>query len=320
MEGVSFLITSPLPLSVIIVNWNGSGFLRKCLSSLRQSTVSIKEIIVVDNASEDGSQEMVLSEFPEVTLIQCNKNLGFARANNIGLERASGANLALINSDVVVHPNCLEKLTELLDRYRDIGLIGPELYGADGNLQRTYRTLPNLWTALCRSFALDTILDKWALFSGKKVRTVIDDGLLEVDVLSGCFWVARRAAVSQVGGLDEQFFFYAEDLDWCKRFREAGWKIAHAQVARSIHLGGASSANAHLRYSIEIVRANLSYWKKHFGWLGQIAYYVLSVIHHLTRLCVQTIKSLVKTDSHEAAFKRNRSFVCLRWLLTGREV
>ena len=137
-------------ISVIIVSWNGCALLRKCLNSIRESGGPlVGEVIVVDNASSDGSIDMVEAEFPEVTLIRSKENLGFARANNLGLKQASGSWLALINSDVVVHSGCFVRLASFLEAHSEVGLVGPKIFGRDGRSQRTCRRFPTIWNTLC---------------------------------------------------------------------------------------------------------------------------------------------------------------------------
>ena len=215
---------------------------------------------------------MVLKEFPDVKLMRARENFGFARANNLGLKQATGRWLALINSDVIVHHGCLQALEAFLQTHSDVGLVGPKVLGGDGKLQRTCRRFPTLWNTFCRYMALDTLLPRWPLFSGPEMRHRPQDTQAQVEVLSGCFWMARRSAVDEVGGLDERFFFYAEDVDWCKRFRQQGWKVVFMPTASATHFGGGSSARAPLRYSIELLRASLVYWRKHHGRLGQAVF------------------------------------------------
>ena len=307
-------------ISVIIVSWNTRELLKGCLNSIRTSGGPlVQEVIVVDNASADGSADMVAEQYPDVTLIRSKENLGFARGNNLGIERASGSWLALVNSDVVLHPGCFEQLAGYLEAHGEVGLVGPAVVGADGRLQPTWRRLPTIWSTACRSFALDNVLSRQPLLSR---RDPGGEGLaqpVEVEVLSGCFWVARREAVAQVGGLDERFFFYAEDIDWCKRFGDAGWKVAYVPKATATHFGGGSSAKAPLRYSIEMLRANLAYWRKHRGVPGVAIFFFLSVMHHITRLLMRGADRMLGRGL-DSAYKYQRSLVCLRWLLTGKEV
>jgi GT2 family glycosyltransferase len=308
--------------SIIIVSWNARAYLHDCLSSIRQTGGGcVREVIVVDNASSDGSPEMVTAQFPEVKLIQTGENLGFARANNRGVKVATGDYLALVNSDVVVHPGCFQKLAAFLNDRPEVGLAGPKIIGRDGLLQRSCRLLPGVWNLVCEALALDRLFARWPLFSGREMRHWQQDTPADVEVLSGCFWVARRSAVDKVGRLDESFFFYAEDIDWCKRFNDAGWKVSFYPEAQATHFGGGSSSNAPLRYSIEMLRANLVYWKKHHGMLGRACYRCLAMTYHFVRLVPLSLVRLTRVgDSPVMRHKFSENFVCFRWLLTGKGV
>ncbi|HXT42299.1 MAG TPA: glycosyltransferase family 2 protein [Candidatus Angelobacter sp.] len=307
-------------ISVIIVSWNAREHLRNCLRSIRKTgDPLVREVIVVDNASTDGSPEMVEEQFPDATLIKAEKNLGFARANNLGIQRASGSLLALVNSDVIVHRDCFERLTRFLESHPDVGLVGPRVVGGDGRLQLTCGRLPTVWNTACRFLALDRILARWSWFSGFEMRHFDHNSCAEVEVLSGCFWLARRDAVKIVGGLDEGFFFYAEDLDWCKRFRSAGWKIMFVAEASATHFGGGSSSNSPSRFNIEMMRGNLIYWRKHHGVIGRSLYFLLSMMRHSVRLVAHGLLRFVLRDSRgESALKLKEDLICLRWLLTGK--
>ncbi|MEI6166054.1 MAG: glycosyltransferase family 2 protein [bacterium] len=307
-------------ISVIIVSWNAKDFLRNCLASIyKNSGTLIGEVIVVDNASTDGSPEMVTKEFPGVTVIRSSNNLGFACGNNLGIKQASHDYLALVNSDVIVHPGCFETLTAFLEHHEEAGLVGPKVLDREDRLQSTCRRFPTLMNTICRALALDHALQRWPLLS-REMTPLSHFTESDVEVLSGCFWLARRKAVDVVGGLDERFFFYAEDVDWCKRFRDAGWRIMFIPQASATHFGGGSSDNAPLRYSIEMLRANLAFWRKHNGIPGQVAYYLLSILHHFLRLILRGLNVVIRSDpTKEARFKFTRSQVCLRWLITGKE-
>lgn len=306
-------------ISVIIVSWNGLRYLRDCLASLRHTGgSSIREILVIDNASTDGSIEMVEQEFPEVKLIKSPRNLGFAGANNLGIRNASGPLLAFINSDVTVHTGCLQQLAAVLQADPRVGLVGPKVCGADGRLQRTCRRLPTVWNLLGRVLPLDEILPAWPVFSPFRMWYPSLNRCAPVEVLSGCFWLARRQAVDEVGCLDERFFFYAEDVDWSKRFGNAGWKLMFVPEATVTHFGGGSTSNAPLRFSIEILRSNLLYWKIHHGRIGLAAFYLIAVGQHTLRLLARGLMSLTGFAGKECKHKLKEHFVCVRWLLTGK--
>jgi len=305
-------------VSVIIVNWNARTYLRDCLHSiLRTSESVVREIIVVDNASNDGSPRMVSEEFPTVQLICARENLGFARANNLGLRQATGSYLAFVNSDVIIHGDCFERLRNHLDEHPEAGLVGPRVFGADGTQQLTYGPATSIWNMLVRMLALDKAP---GLASAAQGPRSAGSGTREVEVLIGCFWFARRRAIEEIGELDETFFFYGEDFDWCKRFRTAGWKIRLISDASITHFGGGSSSNAPLVYSVQYLRSGLVYFRKHHGIAGWMFFYWLSIVMHLMRLVARALIKAARLDrSPRSEGKLQEHWACLRWLLTGRD-
>lgn len=307
---------SQTTVSVIIVSWNAREYLMQCLASLSQAYRSPLEIIVVDNASSDGSADSVASSYPNVRLIRNSENVGFARANNIGFSLSTGRYLCFINSDVKVLPNCISRLVDFCQEHRDVGMVGPRIIGGDGKLQRSCRGFPSVWNMLCRAFALDTFFPKSAMFTGYSLSHWSQDSLRPVDILSGCFWLVRREALAQVGLLDELFFMYGEDMDWCKRFWTHGWPVVFVPSAEAIHYGGASSANSPVRFYIERQRADLQYWKKHHSYLEVVSYQLVSCLHLLLRAIGYSVASILKRSAREVyRYKLRRSVACLRWLI-----
>jgi len=310
------------PVSVIVVSWNARHHLRNCLASIRRECAPlVREVIVVDNDSADGSPEMVEQEFPEVTLVRAGRNLGFAGGNNLAMERAAGPLLALVNSDVVVHPGCMQRLVEQLDSHPEVALVGPCIVGADARVQGTCRRLPSVWNNACRALGLDLLFPGVPFLSSHEMRHFRHDVRLEPEVVSGCFWMVRKSAVRAVGPLDERYFFYMEDVDWCRRFREGGWRLVFLPDARATHFGGGSTANAPIRYSIQYHRSNLTYWDKYHGAAGRAGYRALAVTHHFLRMVVRAARRGLRLGVTDASRHKLREDVaCLRWLLTGRVV
>src|SRR5271170_7602 len=253
--------TAGVDTSVVIVSWNAKRFLEECLVSLRDcpSTRTI-EVIVVDNASFDGSPEMVTAEFPHVKLIQTGANLGFAKANNVGIRISGGRYVSLINSDAKVLGNCLDVLADYLDQHPDVGNVGPKVLNGDMTLQGTCRRFPTLWNNFCEAVGLSKIFKNSNVFTDEHMNDFAHDRELDVDVLVGCFWMVRKEAFGEVGLLDEDFFIYAEDVDWCKRCWEGGWKVSFFPGAEAVHYRGGSSSNDPGRFSAEQYRAVLQYW------------------------------------------------------------
>lgn len=306
-------------VSIVIVSWNAKSYLAECLLSLRSGAYGgAMETIVVDNGSKDGSIEMVRERFPEVRLICNDENLGFAKANNLGIFEAAGDYIALINSDVRILPNCITTLVDYCESHPTVGLVGPYIIGANGEQQLSCRAAPNLWNMLCRALALDVLFSGSGVFNGYYLGHLDHAAEASVDILSGCFWLAPRRALADVGLLDESFFIYGEDMDWCKRYLDAGWEIVFVPQAASIHYGGASSANSPVRFFVEKQKADLQYWRKHHSFLAVRGYIAISVTHHFLRVIGYSLWSLVNksADRTTSLYKVQRSLACLRWFVS----
>jgi GT2 family glycosyltransferase len=311
---------SPNPtISVVIVSWNARDYLMQCLASLSAEECRYPlEIIVVDNASSDGSADAVATRYPDVRLIRKTENLGFAKANNIGVSASSGKYFCFVNSDVKVLPDCVNRLVSFCEENPTVGMVGPRVIGADGKLQRSCMGFPSVWNMLCRALALDTLFPRIKAFTGYKLYHWPQESLKSVDILMGCFWLVRREALTQVGLLDEEFFMYAEDWDWCKRFWAKGWQIFFVPAAEAIHYGGASSSNAPVRFYLEMKRANLQYWKKHHSWFAVVSYFAIMCVQELLRSAAYSIAGLIKGSTREVFhFKMRRSLICLKWLISS---
>ena len=295
-------------VSIIIVSWNAKEYLVGCLMSLYEEDLSRAEIIVVDNGSSDGSPEAVEELFPEVRLIRSDENLGFAKANNIGIIASTGRHVCLMNSDVVVLSGCLEALMGRMIADPSAGIVCPKVLNPDMTLQPTCRRFPSIRGALLSAIGLD----------GRNYMP--HDAVMEAEAVSGCFMLARRAAIDQTGLLDERFFFYAEDKDWCRRFRNSGWKIIYLPEAKAVHYGGSSSSAAPVRFYIELHKANLKYWRKHHGSAKTAVYLAIVMFHQALRIgSAAVIFALVPGRRTNEARKVKRSAACLRWLLSGKE-
>ncbi len=306
-----------IDISVIIVSWNAKKFLLRCLNSLLLEENSIyMEIIVVDNASTDGSPETVKEQFPHVNLIINKKNLGFSKANNIGIRNSIGRYVCLINSDIELLSGCIKRLFAYIEKNPSIGILGPCILNSDLKLQSSCRRLPNIWNTLVEALFLHKIFNKSKIFSGQFISELPQNKVSRVEVISGCFWIVRREAINQVGLLDENYYIYGEDVDWCKRFGEAGWKIIYYPFAKAIHYEGASSANAPVKFYIEMQRAKLQYWKKYYKRFPQTIYWLITLLFHINRImaniCVYIIKPFKKD---ETIYKLKRSAASIKFLL-----
>lgn len=309
----------PFPLvSVVIVSWNAWNFLRQCLESLTADVCRYPmEIIVVDNASTDGSPTNVELHFPQVRLIRNGENLGFAKANNVGIAASRGRYLCLVNSDVRVLKDCITSLLDYCEIHPEVGMAGPRVIGGDGKLQRSCRGFPTLWNMLCRATALDRMFPGTKLFCGYSLSYWEHNTRRPVDILSGCFWLVRKAAIRDVGLLDESFFMYGEDMDWCRRFWAKRWRLEFIPEAQAIHYGGASSANAPVRFYVEMKRADLMYWKKHHSRFSVACFFGLSCLHLVLRTVGYGFALGWTRQSRDVyRLKMKRSLAGLRWLVT----
>ena len=312
--------TSVIDLSIVIISWNTKKYLEECLSSLRTVDGNLfGKIIVVDNASTDGSPEVIRTQFPEVVLIETGANLGFSGGNNIGLKEATGKYICLINSDVNVPPDCLPKMFSYMEQNPTIGLMGPGMLQTDGCVHRSGMRFPTLWSVFLRALFLDSLLKGFRVFGGFLMKDFRFDRTTDIDVLNGWFWMARREALNQVGPLDDRFFMYGEDLDWCKRFHSAGWRVVFYPEAKALHYLGASSANAPSRFLVEKQRANLQYWKKYHGRTSSFIYLLIDCLHYAIRATGWGIVYLTQRSSrHRAQIKIQQYLKCLRWALDIR--
>lgn len=291
-----------IDLSVIIVNFNTRQLLEECLVSLRDTAGQLTlQTIVVDNGSTDGSPEMVSRHFPDVVLIRNQTNEGFASPNNQGLKRAQGRYAMLLNSDTVARPGALERLVVFMDNHPDAGACGPRLVYPDGSLQRSCRNLPSLWRHFCDMSGLENIFPR-TIFGNFETRFE-HDRTVEVDQPMGAALLVRSQLMSDVGLLDERFKIYYNEVDWCKRIHEAGWKIFFVHDAEIIHHGGKTTelTNQSFQQFDEMNNNTLAYYEKHFGYPGMVSYRILLIFGFSARIVFWTLVSLVRRSDRTEA-------------------
>jgi GT2 family glycosyltransferase len=307
-------------LSIVIVSWNTKKYMEECLTSLTTIDGNLSaEIIVVDNASADGTPEMIRAQFPDVKLIETGANLGFAKGNNVGIKEATGKYICLINSDVNVPSDCLEKMHTYMEQQPTIGLLGPGMLRPDGKVYRSGMRFPSLWNLFLRALFLDSLFKNTGLFGGFLMKDFQFDQTRDIDVLNGWLWMARREGLNQVGPLDGRFFMYAEDVDWCKRFHLAGWRVVFYPEASAVHYGGASAANQPSRFNVEMQRANLQYWKKYHGRISLFFYLLIGCLSYTVRALGWSGVYLMKRSSrYRAQIEVKQYLKCLRWVLDFR--
>jgi GT2 family glycosyltransferase/lipopolysaccharide/colanic/teichoic acid biosynthesis glycosyltransferase len=253
-------------LSIIIVSFNVKDFLFQAIHSIRKAIRNLSaEIIVVDNASWDGSVSMLEKSFPDVRIISNPTNLGFARANNRGIQESRGEYIVLMNPDTIVQEDTFETLLNFFSQDSQVGMAGCKILNPDGSLQLACRrSFPTPWVAFTKLVGLSRLFPKNRYFGRYNLTYLNPDEVTEVEAISGSFMMVRKNLVDEVGLLDESFFLYGEDLDWCYRIRKAGWKIYYVTATQIVHYKGASSKKAQFDTLLLFYRAMLQFVRKHF--------------------------------------------------------
>jgi hypothetical protein len=254
-----------MDLAVIIVNFNTKEKLRDCLQSVFNSQTRYNfQVWVVDNASGDGSAEMVKKEFPQVRLIENQENVGFAKASNQALRQARGRYYLLLNSDAEVLPDTFDKMIFFMDNNPTVGISGCKVVKGDGKLDLACRrSFPNPVNAFFRVAGLSFLFAKSRMAS-YNLTYLPEDEVVEVDSVMGAFLLIRREVMEQIGLLDEDFFMYGEDLDWCYRAKKAGFKVMYVPLTTVIHHKGSSSRRVPGKALLEFHRAMQLFYDKYY--------------------------------------------------------
>ncbi len=306
-----------IQVSFVTVNWNGKDYLLKCLESI-DSLVTLKdyEVIVIDNASTDGSVEAVRMAYPQVKVIANDTNRGFSAANNQGMEISRGRYLCFLNSDIELLEGCVEELYQFMETHPDAGIAGPYVTSPRWKIHRTCKRFPRLWIFLLQALAVDKLFPGKQFCTEEDLAKDPDKVTRTVECLIGCFWFVRRAALDQVGLLDERFFIYSEDMDWCRRFWKANWKIYHHSKAHAIHIGSASSENDPVRFSVERIRSDLKYWEKYGGSRKRVLRGLIALLFYCIRLPFLCFAQLIRPQQRDQyKTKINCSLQSGKWIL-----
>lgn len=284
-------------LSICIVTLNTRALLRDCLRSIYENTNAVSfEIVVVDNNSRDGTVEMLRAEFPEICLMVNDHNAGFTRPSNQALRASQGKYALLLNNDTLILPQALDRLVEFMEAQPAVGICGPKVLNRDGSLQKQCRrSFATPWDLFCYFSGLSTLFPKSRLF-GRYLMTYADeDTTQEADAISGSCMLIRREVMDQIGLLDERFFAYQEDADYCFRAKQAGWKIYYFGGAQIVHYGGmGGSRTSPYRSIIEWHKSYFQYYRKNlavryfflFNWF----YYGVMVLKLASALLINLLR------------------------------
>ncbi|HUW23164.1 MAG TPA: glycosyltransferase family 2 protein [bacterium] len=295
-------------LSIIIVNYNVKHRLRECLQSIYGNTKKISfEVTIVDNNSRDGSVDMVKSEFPEVELIENHQNLGFAKATNQGLRENKGRYRLLLNPDTIVLPNALDKMVEFMEANSHAGALGCRLLYPDGRLQPSCRSFPTLITAFFENTGLEKLFPKSKVMGRHRIGYWGHNDIREVDQPTGAALMVRGEIISQVGLMDEQFYMYYEDIDWCFRIKKKGWKIYFIPLAQIIHYGGQSAGLNMPKMRIQGYKSRHRFFRKHYGilseWIVKQMDLLGLILKTLYRTAIISVNSM-NGNNHDKQYSR----------------
>lgn len=268
-------------VSIIIVNWNTRELVIKCLSAVYEHPLSADfEVWVVDNASTDDSATAVRRQFPQVKLIECSENIGFARGNNLALERASGRYALLLNTDATVEPGAIMHLFEFMETHPAAAAAGPYLLNPDQTLQESCYPFPSLRREFWRMFHLDHLypygtyaMSRWDQSQPRSV-----------DAIQGACLMLRGEALKQVGLFDPHFFMYTEEIDLCYRMKKARWDLYWVPTASVTHYGGQSTRQVAPQMFLSLYQTKIQFFRKHYGVMSARMYKLLLTCASLARL------------------------------------
>ncbi len=304
-------------LSIIIVNWNVADLLAACLSSIYAGLGDLRaEVIVVDSGSTDQSVALLGEHFPQVNLLAQAENIDYTRANNLGLAQAEGRYLLLLNPDTEIMGDALAQMVGYLDVNPNVGIVGPYTHNTDGSYQSSRRRFPTLTTAFFESTWLQALAPK-AMLDRYYVNDAPPNQTLDVDWVQGSALMARREVYAEIGGLDEGYVMYSEELDWCKRAKDAGWRVVFLAEAHIIHHGGKSSDQVVGRRHILFQESKLRYIRKYHGVIAAQSLRLFLLLNYAIQLALEAAKGLM---GHKRALRQERVQQYLQVLRSGLRV
>ncbi|MCX8043581.1 MAG: glycosyltransferase family 2 protein [Desulfobacterota bacterium] len=299
-----------MDISFIIVNWNTKALLLDCLASIKKTVHGLSyEIFVVDNGSVDGSAAAVRGTFGrDIHLIENSANLGFARANNQALQQTCGRYVVLLNSDTVLRNGAIATLIAFLDDHPDAAMAGPAMVDEHGTPQNSFDNFPTLATELLNKSLLRLLFPR--RYAGKAGAAAAP---FEVDSLIGACMAVRRSAIEQVGMLDEDYFFFLEETDWCLRLRTAGWHIYHVPSVQIVHLQGRSKKQRPARAWVEYYRSLYLFFKKHRSPRAYIVLRICRVVKLMVNFFLTTLGILMTAGLRRRFREKLPVYTYLLW-------
>lgn len=285
-------------ISIIVVNWNTKDLLRDCLNSVIAQTKTDYELFVVDNDSPDKSADMVKAEFPKVKLIANKENRGFAAANNQAIEIASGEYIFLLNPDTIILENAIDKMVDYMDRNPQIGASSCKLLNGDGSLQKSVGNFYSFWATILENRIIPKLLPNSKFLSKRLVAFWDHETEREIDWARGAVLLVRNSIVKEIGALDEQYYIYGEEIDWCWRIKKAGYNIMYLPQAEIIHFGKASSEQRKIAMFIQNYKSFYIFLKKNYPFYSYYIYRSRTMVYiYLWLLKFKVSKILNRNDS-----------------------
>jgi len=255
-------------VSISITNHNTKDYLEDCIRSIEESGIRRSyEIIVVDDASNDGSADMISGKHPKIKVIKNKINLGYVKSNNVGIRASRSKYVLSLNSDTKILGGAIDKLIDFMDKNPNAGAVGPKLLNSDGSVQlQARRGFPTPINSLFYFSGLSRLFPKSGLMGGYLLTYLDNTTTAEIDSLCGAAMVVRREVIDKVGLMDESYFMYGDDIDWCYRIKQGGWKVYYLPEAEIIHFGGrGGSRRQSYRNIFEFHRAMALFYKKHYS-------------------------------------------------------
>ncbi len=303
-------IEKPVDVSIVIVNWNTRDILRDCLRTIYEQTRHVEfEVIVVDNASQDGSARMVRSDYPQAVLLANETNVGYAAANNQGIRAARGRYVLVLNSDTLILDAAIDRMVEFADGHPRAGVLGCRVRHPDGTLQPTCFMFPSVFNSFLATFYLNKLFPRSRLFGREAMSWWDRSDVREVQVVTGCFMLIRKEALDEVGLMDERFFMYAEETDWCYRFGKAGWQVMFTPVAEIVHLGGQSTAQRSEEMLVQLRLSILRFVRKNQGRAAGAVVCLNTILFLALRIPVWVVIRVLVPGRRQQASTRIRAYM-----------
>ncbi|WP_247078751.1 glycosyltransferase family 2 protein [Pseudohalocynthiibacter sp. F2068] len=288
-------------ITAVIVNYNTREVTENAITSVLRCTGGLEvEIIVVDNASSDGSVQAFRAEFPQVKVIDTGYNGGYAWGNNVGIHKARGRYVLILNPDALIHETTLKRAVDYMNAHPEVGILGASVSLEDGSRQLTIFRFPSLSNLFWHIFVPNRVIRKSRHFGDQRYASQPYDQAIDVDVVAGCFMMLPRKVIDQVGLMDDRFFMYSEETEWCLRVKQAGYSVRYNPDVQITHYGAVSTGQSSPWKSVEITRSQILFLRISRGPASAMAATVLMLLGELFR-GVWLLPSLLRSSKTQKA-------------------